>query len=184
MQLKDQLEDAGRSILEIPRAKIPVRGTENFGDLVSGTPSLKRKQQDLQTAPKIKKQKATPSPKKVGSKASTPIDDAVRRMRADAMEKSPKRKKSSPIGKNLAAAIAAVPLTDAQAKCFKIGTKTEVFEEGAWHPAIVTEHVSGQGAHGVRKLNYQVAKWKGWTLRIDLDDEEDRCTIRLRPQIV
>ena len=121
------------------------------------------------------------------------------------MEKSPKRKKSSPIGKNLAAAIAAVPLTDAQAKCFKIGTKTEVrlclysvecvipvvtcgcckvFEEGAWHPAIVTEHVSGQGAllcilvlqqfltsrhpgaHGVRKLNYQVAKWKGWTLRI------------------
>ena len=85
MQLKDQLEDAGRSILEIPRAKIPVRGTENFGDLVSGTPSLKRKQQDLQTAPKIKKQKATPSPKKVGSQASSPIDDAVRRMRADAV---------------------------------------------------------------------------------------------------
>lgn len=165
MKLKDQLQSVGKSILEYPQQEIPERGTEKFAETVSSTPSLKLKQdkKDIQTAPKSKKRKTSPSPKIV-------------------KKVSPKRQKLSTIAQKLQASLAAVPMTEAQPKHFAIGTKTEVLEDGSWYPAIVTEFVSGQGAHGIRKLKYEVDKWKGWTLRIDLDDQDDRSTIRLRPQ--
>lgn len=76
MQLKDQLEAAGRSIMDVPKAKLPVRGTEIFSAPCSPTPS-----NPVATAPKIKKRKSSSSPKKT---------DLV----------LPKKRKPSPSGKN------------------------------------------------------------------------------------